>query len=492
MPTGFKRRFDDFVEVLFFREEPDFERAMDEQKWLRTRIYMYTTSVLVALWGAFDSLIDFENLWFFLLLRAVYTPVTLLLAYFFYLPLFRQHHKKWAMLHYIALIIDIGVMVLWTDYFVRYLIGFSTIFWGAAVIMLWRFWHTVIPGIIVIIVAAIRFSVFPHNVPVEDLITGLYYFSTCLVFASVISAYGYWNAYKLSAQNITLKKTQSKLIQAEKLASLNLVVANVAHEINTPVGIAVTATSDAADKLDNILSTLCVGEITLDQIEDPAKDGLVSLEAAMSALRRAADLVEQFKQTSVDQSNEQPRNIALLSYIEENIIQVGLAPELKRNNVTVKVMGVEEIHLYSCPGAFYQIFANMVLNSIEHGFEQNSFDKNRSNNGSGSDLKQSTTLIADRTIKIEINRLGDNIIVRYSDNGKGIDVSIRDNIFDPFFTTGGLSGQGSGLGLSIVYNIVTTVLNGSIEIEDGPGANFILVFPYVPTQRGIGYGESNN
>ena len=119
-----------FLQMLFFQEDKDVSLSMDEQIWKRTRIYMFTTSTLVALWGVFDVFIDFENLWFFLALRAIYTPVTFLWAWYFYLPIFRNNHKKWAIVHYILLIIDIGIMVLWTDEFVKYLIGFSTIFFA--------------------------------------------------------------------------------------------------------------------------------------------------------------------------------------------------------------------------------------------------------------------------------------------------------------------------------------------------------------------------
>lgn len=99
--------------ILFFKEAKDVAEELDEQIWKRTRIYMYTTAVLVSVWGVFDIFIDFENLWFFLALRALYTPLTLACAYYFSLNFFRSRHKMWAMVHYVILIADIGVMVSW-------------------------------------------------------------------------------------------------------------------------------------------------------------------------------------------------------------------------------------------------------------------------------------------------------------------------------------------------------------------------------------------
>ena len=357
-----------FWSMLFFDEKKEIKAELDEQQWARTRIYMFTTATLVALWGVFDIYIDFENLWIFLALRAIYTPITLLLAYYFYLPIFRNHHKAWALVHYILLIIDIGVMVLWTDSFVKYLIGFSTIFWGASVIMLWRFWYTVIPGIVVILIATIRFYYFPHGVPDGEFVTGLYYFVTCLVFTSVISAYGYWSAYQLAEKNLTLKKTTKKLIQSEKMSSMNVLVASIAHEINTPVGTALTGASHAKEEFTQILNVLEVGEVTLDQLENPANDGLASIQATIDELLRTVTLVEKFKQTAVDQSIYEKRTFDLTKYIEENIVQVALQPRLKGQNIDVMVSAEEAIVINSYPGEFSQVFTNLITNSIAHGY----------------------------------------------------------------------------------------------------------------------------
>jgi signal transduction histidine kinase len=457
-------------EILFFREDKDVLNELDEQIWKRTRLYMYTTAVLVAVWGVFDIFIDFENLWIFLTLRAIYTPVTLYCASKFHLPFFLNRHRKWALIHYIILIIDIGIMVLWTDSFVKYLIGFSTIFWGASVIMLWRFWNTVVPGLVVIFIALIRFYFFPHNVDESEFITGLYYFMTCLTFTSIISAYGYWSAYQLAEKNIKLTKTQDKLIQAEKMASLNSVVASIAHEINTPVGTAITATSHAEEELNAIITALQPGEITIDKIREPAKDGTSSLNTALRELKRTAHLVERLKDTAVDQSSYEKRSFNLHNYIEENIINIGIKQILRQSNIEVIITGEEDITINSYPGEFSQIITNLIMNSVHHGY-------------SVSEESNQSGLIH---IKLERSIDNNSVIIHYADDGIGMSQDVLAKIFDPFFTTRGANSshqgrghRGSGLGMSIVYNSVTQKLHGTIEAKSQPkkGVLFTLEFP---------------
>lgn len=465
-----KRKNNALWEILFFKENKDVSLELDEQVWKRTQLYMYTAATLVALWGVFDIFIDFENLWIFLTLRAIYTPLTLLSAYYFHRKFFNKNHKAWAMIHYLLLIIDIGIMVLWTDNFVKYLIGFSTIFWGASAMMLWRFWNTIIPGIIVILIAVIRFTYFPHNVATDEFITGSYYFLTCLSFAGVISAYGYWSAYQLTERSLALSKTQEKLIQAEKTASLNTVVASVAHEINTPIGTAITASSHAEEEFKAILNALKLGEVSIDQLEIPARDGITSITSALSELRRTAKLVEQLKDSAVDQSSYEKRLFNLYQYIDENIIHVGLKPILRKANITIVMSGDKEIMIDSYPGEFSQIFSNLILNTIHHGYHSHNVAE------------------TNKIIHINIGKSAQNIIkIEYSDDGHGMSEDVLNKVFDPFFTTKGTDSshegrghKGSGLGMSIVYNSITQKLNGHIEVKSqiNMGVLFTIKIPY--------------
>ncbi len=456
-----------FWKMLFFREDKEVLASLDEQIWKRTRMYMVTTGILVAVWGLFDFYMDYENLWFYLLLRAIYTPITLTIAYNFHRPFFRKHHKRWAMAHYLMLIIDIGIMVLWTDNFVKYLIGFSTIFWGAAIVMLWRFWNTVLPGIAVIIVAALRFYFFPHDVPTDEFITGLYYFCTCLVFTTVLSSSGYWQAYKREETNL-------KHVQDARLSSMNMVVAGVAHEIKTPVGTALTAVTHAEEEISKILGVVKEGEVSIDQLLNPANDALSSLEPARNELQRTAKLINTFKETAVDQSIHEKRRFDLIAYIKENIIAVSLNGHLKHINLTlkglnIKLHGTEQLIIESYPGEYTQIFLNLFTNTINHGYE-------------GKDLRDQAI-----NIDIHINLLApDSLLIRYQDDGSGMSPEVLSHVFEPFFTTagndidkGGRGHRGTGLGMSIVYNAVTQKLGGEIQARStaGSGAEFIMTLP---------------
>ena len=466
-PHSIKRHTKKAFHSLFFSADKDVLANMDEQIWMRTRIYMFTAAILVSIWGVFDAVIDIENLWFFLVLRALYTSVTLLWASYFHLPIFKNNHHKWALLHYALLIMDIGIMVLYTDEFLKYLIGFSTIFWGASVVMLWRFWNTLLPGILVIIIAWVRFTFFPHNVSIEELITGLYYFLTCLIFVTVNSVYGYRTAYLLSSGAIELKTTQSKLIK--KQASMKVIVAGVAHEMNTPIGTAIMASSHAELQIDQLLSVLKVDEVSLDALQDPALSAKKCLQASTQELERTAQLLEKFSQTAIDISQQQRKHFDLLTYINDNVINNSLYSVLESHKLKINVDSCLDttLELDSYPGLFSQIIINLVMNSIIHGFEPLASDR-------------------EPTINLFIESDRENINLHYRDNGQGMPPNVLKQMFDPFFTTKGMNRkqykrghQGSGLGMSIVYNIVTQQLMGDISVEskENVGSTFIIRFP---------------
>ena len=419
--------------------------------------------MLVAIWSVFDFIIDYKNVWVFITLRAIYTPVALYIAFNFHKPVFKVNHHLWAHLHYIFLIIDIGLMVLWTDHFIKYLIGFSTIFWFASVIMVWRFWNTVVPGIICIAIGFLRFTLFPHNVSFGDLITGLYFFSTCLACTLVISAYVYHSAYQLTLSKINLRKTQEKLVQSEKMQSLNLIVASVAHELNNPLGAAITATTDAQSKIATVLENLTKEEITLDMLEDPSKDARHSLDISVHALGRVRSMIKRFKQTSVDHSESKPRTFSVSEYIREHIVNLALRNQIKQGNVSVTVHTTGNDNIVSYPGTISQIVSNLIINSIVHGFS----GKHR----------------GARHIDIHVGLVNQRFEIRHVDNGLGIEEKNIKRIFDPFFSTlkqcDKQLDSGAGLGLNIVYNLVTTVLEGQIDVTSKPlqGATFSITFP---------------
>ena len=253
-----------------------------------------------------------------------------------------------------------------------------------------------------------------------------------------------------------LQNSQEQLVASEKMAVLGGLVAGVAHEINTPVGVGVTAASHLETRIHEVVRLYREGELTQEVYEaflDSASEGA---QIILRNLNAAAKLVSSFKLVAVDQSSEAMRTFNLRGYV--NTVLLSLQPELKQTRISVSVSGIEDLEMSSYPGDFSQIFTNLIMNSVAHGFEQGK------NPGS---------------INIEIDRSGDEAVIRYSDTGKGIPPDIISKVFDPFFTTNRQGGK-SGLGMHIVYNIVTQKLKGSISCENtaSQGALFIMRIPF--------------
>lgn len=251
-----------------------------------------------------------------------------------------------------------------------------------------------------------------------------------------------------------LKSTQNQLIISEKLASLGGLVSGIAHEVNTPLGVAVTA-STYLEKLIQELS-LAFEKKTLTQSElamviHKTKD---SIDVLTRNLERAADLIQNFKQVAVDQSSEMKRQITVKNYIEG--ILKSLYPHIKNRPIKVNVHCEEALSVETYPGALAQIVTNFVMNSLIHGFDPE--DQG----------------IIDITAFVEHGQFH----LKYSDSGKGISESIKAKIFEPFNTTKRNQG-GSGLGLHIVYNIVIYKLKGKILLdqEANLGSHFHIEWP---------------
>lgn len=255
-----------------------------------------------------------------------------------------------------------------------------------------------------------------------------------------------------------LQATQQQLVESEKMAALGNLVAGVAHEINTPIGIGVTATSRLETLSRDLNQKYQTNKMKRTDLEKYLTSVIQGTELILKNLSRAAELIQSFKQVAVDQSSERQRTFNLKEYLHE--IYTSLRPEFKRTKHEVSIECHETITLSSYPGIFSQIFTNLIMNSLIHGFKE-------------------TTQGHIKIIGIQDEK---NLILRYSDNGKGIKPDIINQIFDPFFTTN-RQGGGSGLGLHIVYNLVTHKLNGTIQCEsiEGQGTTFIIQIPLTST-----------
>lgn len=251
-----------------------------------------------------------------------------------------------------------------------------------------------------------------------------------------------------------LKRTQKKLVEAEKMAALGELVAGVAHEINTPVGIGVTAASHLEESVNDFEKSFKEGTASRQGVERFLNISRQSSQMILANMKRASSLIQSFKQVAVDQSSQEIRTFAIGSYIEE--VLNSLQAQFRRTAYTVEILCPDNFQITSNAGAIAQILTNLIINSLTHGFE-------------GMD---------EGSIKIAVEKNDKTVLIIYSDTGKGISKEHLEKIFDPFFTTKRGSG-GSGLGMNIVYNLVTQSLNGQISCTStvGEGTLFKIEFP---------------
>ena len=251
-----------------------------------------------------------------------------------------------------------------------------------------------------------------------------------------------------------LQETQQSLVQAEKMAVLGSLVAGVAHEINTPLGITLTSTSFLSDETQKISTLYKKGDLSGDELDAYFEIATQSTQLSVINCHRAADLIHSFKQVAVDQTSDNQREFNLKIYLEE--VLFSLRPALKKTNIKVQLSCPSNLWLINYPGAISQIITNFVMNSLLHAYDAGQCG----------------------TIRLNIIELpNDRIELHYSDDGKGIPLEIQSHIFDPFFTTKRSKG-GSGLGLHLVYNIVHQKLKGTLTLKsiEGEGSTFILNF----------------
>ncbi len=251
-----------------------------------------------------------------------------------------------------------------------------------------------------------------------------------------------------------LELTRDQLVQSAKMAALGELVAGVAHEINTPVGVGVTAASFLESKTREFQTMYNAGELKRSELENYLTTvGEVSNSILINMVR-AAELISSFKQVAVDQSSENRRRFNLKEYMDE--ILLSLRPRYKKTSHVIQITCEQDIELNSFPGAFSQILSNLIMNSLIHGFDG----------------------LENRAIDIGVTCKEGQVIFVYQDNGRGIDPQQREKVFDPFYTT--MRGKGgTGLGMSIVFNLVTQTLKGNIHLESeiDQGVVLTMTFP---------------
>ncbi len=260
-----------------------------------------------------------------------------------------------------------------------------------------------------------------------------------------------------------LKSTQTQLVQSEKMAALGGLVAGVAHEINTPLGVGITAASLLSDKTAKYGGLYDVENLKRSDLEKYLKVAKESTAMILTNLNRAAELVRSFKQVAVDQSSRVRRVFNLKRYIDDLLFS--LKPKYKRTHHAIVVNCPEDLEVDSYPGALSQIITNLVMNSLVHGFDG----------------------IDDGEIVFNIWVEDDWLVFCYTDNGKGMDTDTMERIYDPFFTTNRSSG-GTGLGMHIMYNLVTQTLKGSLDLLSTPGEGVVFLTRF-PLNAETDYGN---
>jgi two-component system, NtrC family, sensor kinase len=243
----------------------------------------------------------------------------------------------------------------------------------------------------------------------------------------------------------TLERAQQEIIQTEKVASLGRVVAGVAHELNTPIGNALTVVSTMQADLEGLQTEVAAGSIRKSSLGNYLERADEGMGLALANLARAAHLISDFKQVTVDHTSDQRRVFDLADVTNEllNMLQ----PRLRRSGLQVQRFLEPGVACDSYPGRYGQVLTNLVMNALTHAFEAHSTG----------------------TISIYAGPLGDDQLeLRVVDDGAGMADDVRHRIFDPFFTTK-MGRGGTGLGMNIVHTIVTQVLTGQINVTSAPG-----------------------
>jgi len=252
-----------------------------------------------------------------------------------------------------------------------------------------------------------------------------------------------------------LAQAEKNLITQEKLASLGSMVAGVAHELNTPIGNCIMTASMLHDSSDLYLKKVAAGSLVKSEFKDFLHTIRESNELLMRNLKSATDLIASFKQVSADQASEQQRVFNLLQTTRE-VVRT-LQHQIKKTGHRIEIDIADDISLDSFPGPYGQIITNFINNSLLHAFD----DKLRG------------------TMWIKARRIGtDQVEIVFSDDGVGISPQYLGRVFDPFFTTK-LGQGGSGLGMSIVHNLVTHLMQGSIVLKSIPanGTQITMTLP---------------
>lgn len=242
-----------------------------------------------------------------------------------------------------------------------------------------------------------------------------------------------------------LQTAQDQLVEQEKMVALGELVVGMSHEVNTPIGNALTAASHLLEETRAIEKEFYGGKLKKVDFENHVELLNETTRIILKNIERASDLITSFKNISVDQSHDDIRRFNLSDYISDVILS--LKPTIDRAGHLISVVCPPDIEIENYPGTFSQIFTNFVMNSVVHAFPKG---------------VRGCIMIA-----VELDG-SEGMNITYKDDGVGIPKEHINKIFDPFFTTKRGEG-GSGLGLNVVFNLVMHRLGGQLSVDSQPG-----------------------
>lgn len=251
-----------------------------------------------------------------------------------------------------------------------------------------------------------------------------------------------------------LKQTQNQLVESEKMASLGGLVAGVAHELNTPIGNGILAATYFLDITLDVKNKYKQKNITEKEFKNYLASAMDVAVQINSTFDRTAKLISNFKKVSIDQVTENRKEFELVQYLKDTIENTKTI--IQKSNLNIKIKSQVAINLHSYPEVYEQILLSLISNSVQHAYTET--DKGM--------------------IVIDISKDEKYLRIIYKDDGKGVKKENIPNIFNPFFTTNRAYG-GTGLGLNIVYNLITNKLNGTITCNStqGEGTIFSIIVP---------------
>ena len=299
-----------------------------------------------------------------------------------------------------------------------------------------------------VLATAVSLVVYPRSYVELELIALVLLALVLCWFGSYISRVltaNHMSKRRLKANLEELELARDHLLNSEKLASLGSLVAGVSHEVSTPLGVAVTACSAVADTLHGMQRDYDDRTLSQDVFEQTMTQAMAGVGMLQNNLDRAAQLISSFKLTVVSQVDDSLSDFEVMETVRT--LLVSLQPVLRRVPVVPTLKGPAQLKVRSYPSALMQVLTNLMMNSALHAFEG----------------------VVSPEINIEVTDEKDQWTLTYHDNGVGVAPDVQQRIFEPFFTTRRGRG-GTGLGLNIVYTLVTQRLGGRLEFWSDPAA----------------------